>query len=65
MFSFTVHQFLSLIRSHLLIFAFISFILGDRSKKKILGFMSKGFLSMSQVTFLVFSFLTSVFYVRT
>ena len=36
MFSFAVQKLLSLIRSHLLIFAFISFTLGDRSKKNIL-----------------------------
>ena len=33
MVSFAVQKFLSLIRYHLLIFAFISFALGDRSKK--------------------------------
>ena len=63
MVSFTVRKFL--IRSHLFIFAFISFTLGDRSKKIFLGFMAKGFLPKLQVTLLVFSFLTSVFYVRT
>ena len=34
MISFAVQKFLSLIRSHLFIFAFISFALGDSSKKK-------------------------------
>ena len=33
--SFTVQKLLSLIRSHLFIFAFISFTLGDRSPKNI------------------------------
>ena len=36
MVSFAVQKLLSLIRCHLFIFAFISFALGDRSKKKIL-----------------------------
>ena len=35
MVSFAVQKLLRLIRSHLFIFAFISFTLGDRSKKKI------------------------------
>ena len=35
MVSFAVQKFLSLIRSHLFIFAFVSFALGDRSKKNI------------------------------
>ena len=35
MVSFVVQKLLSLIRSHLFIFAFISFALGDRSKKNI------------------------------
>ena len=33
---FAVQNLLSLIRSHLFIFAFISFVLGDRSKKILL-----------------------------
>ena len=41
MVSFVVQKLLSLIRSHLFIFAFISFVLGDRSKKILLWFMSK------------------------
>jgi len=39
MVSFSVRKLLSLIRSHLFIFAFISFALGDRSKKILLQFM--------------------------
>ena len=35
MVSFTVQKLLGLIRSHLFIFAFIFFVLGDRSKKNI------------------------------
>ena len=46
MFSFAVQKLLSLIRSHLWIFAFISFTLGDRSKKIWLQFMSKSVLPM-------------------
>ena len=42
--SFIVQELLSLIRSHLFIFAFISYILGDRPKKILLGFMSKSVL---------------------
>ena len=38
---FTVQKLLGLIRSHLYIFIFISFALGDRSKKILLQFMSK------------------------
>ena len=34
MVSFAVQKLLSLIRSHLFIFAFISFVPGDKSKKK-------------------------------
>ena len=44
MVSFAVQELLSLIRSHLFIFAFISYILGDRPKKILLGFMSKSVL---------------------
>ena len=39
--SFAVQKLLSLIRSHLFIFAFVSFALGDRSKKILLWFMSE------------------------
>ena len=41
MVSFAVQKTLSLIRPHLFIFAFISFALGDRSKKILLLLMSK------------------------
>ena len=44
--SYAVQELLSLIRSHLFIFAFISFALGDRSKKILLQFMSKNVLPM-------------------
>ena len=39
--SFAVQKLLSLIRSHLFSFAFVSFALGERSKKILLQFMSK------------------------
>ena len=39
--SFAVQKLLSLTRSHLSIFTFVSFALGDRSKKILLQFMSK------------------------
>ena len=42
--SFAVQKLLSLIRSHLFIFAFTSVILGDRVKKILLQFMSKNVL---------------------
>ena len=44
MVSFTVQKLLSLIRSHLFIFAFIFITLGERSKKILLRFMSKSVL---------------------
>ena len=44
--SFAVQKFLSLIRADLFIFAFISFALGDRSKKILLWFVSKCVLPM-------------------
>ena len=44
MVSFAVQKRLDLIRFHLFIFAFISFALGDRSKKMLLQFMSKSVL---------------------
>ena len=44
MVSFAVQKLVSLIRSHLFIFAFISFALGDWSKKILLWFMSKNVL---------------------
>ena len=43
---FTVQKLLSLIRSHLFIFASVSITLGDRSKKLLLQFMSKSVLPM-------------------
>ena len=46
MVSFAVQKFLSLIRYYLFIFAFISFALGDRSKKILLWYMSKIVLPM-------------------
>ena len=46
MISFAVQKCLSLIRSHLFIIVFISFALGDGSKKILLWFMSKSFLPM-------------------
>ena len=46
MISFAVQKLLSLIMSHLFIFAFISFALGDGSKKILLQFMSKSVLPM-------------------
>ena len=46
MVSFTVQKHLCLITSHLFIFAFIVFALGDRCKKILLQFMSKSVLLM-------------------
>ena len=46
MVSFALQKLLSLIRSHFLIFVFISITLGDRSKKLLLRFMSKSVLPM-------------------
>jgi len=46
MVSFVVQKPLSLIGSHLFIFASVSFALGGRSKKILLGFMSKSVLPM-------------------
>ena len=46
MVSFDVQKLLSLIRSHLFIFVFISITLGDRSKKILLRFMSESVLPM-------------------
>ena len=54
--SFAVQKLLHLIRSHLFIFAFVSFALGHRSKKILLQFMSKNVLHMfSSRSFMVFS----------
>ena len=44
MVSFAVQKLFSFIRSHLFIFAFASFALGDRCKKIFLQFMSKNVL---------------------
>ena len=53
--SFAVWKFLSVIRSRLFIFAFISFALGDRFKKTLLQFMSKSILPILPSTnFIVF-----------
>ena len=46
MVSFAVQKLLSLIRSHLFIFAFVFITLEDRSKKIVLQFMSKCVLPM-------------------
>ena len=46
--SFVVQKNLSLIRSHLFTFVFISIILEDRSKKILLSFMSEGVLFFSE-----------------
>ena len=52
---FAVQKLLSLIRSHLFMFAFISFSLEDRSKKILLWFMSKSVLPMfSSWSFMVY-----------
>ena len=59
---FAVQKLLSLIRSHLFIFAFISFALRDWSKKILLWFMSQNILPMFfsrsfRVSCLIFRFL--------
>ena len=46
MVSFAVQKLISLIRSHLFIFAFISFVLEDLSEKRLLQFMSEKVLPM-------------------
>ena len=54
MVSFVVQKVLSLIRSHLFIFVFISIILGDGLKKILLQFMSQSVLPMfSSKSFIV------------
>ena len=54
MVSFALQKLLSLIRSHLFIFVFISIILGDGSKKILLRFMSENVLPMfSSKSFIV------------
>ena len=50
---FAVQNLLSLIRSHLFVFAFISFTLGDRSKKILLRYMSEN-VFLSSGSFMVF-----------
>ena len=53
---FAVQKLLSLIRSHMFIFVFISVTLGDVSKKILLQFMSKSVLPMfSSKSFIVSS----------
>ena len=55
MVSFAVQKLLSLIRSHLFIFVFISITLGDGLKKILLRFMSKSVLPMfSSKSFIIF-----------
>ena len=59
MVSFAVQKLLSLFRSHLFIFAFISFAVGEQSKKILLRFMSENILPMFSsrsfmVSFLIF-----------
>ena len=56
MVSFAVQKLLSLIKSHLFIFVFISVTLGGGSKKILLLFMSKSvFLMFSSKSFIVSS----------
>ena len=57
MVTFAVQKLLSLIRSHLFIFVFISIILGDKSKRILLRFMSRSILPMfSSRSFIVSGF---------
>ena len=56
--SFVVHKLLILIRSHLFIFTSISNILGDRSQRILLWFMSESVLPMSSSKSLIVSGLT-------
>ena len=63
MVSFAVQKFLSLIRPHLFIFAFISIALGDWPKKTLVQFMSENvlcvFFSRSfMVLFITFKYLS-------
>ena len=55
--SFAVHKLISLIMSHLFIFAYVSITLGDTSKKILLQFMSKGVLPV------FFSFMSFIVYI--
>ena len=57
MVSLAVQKLLSLIRSHLFIFTFISFALGGRSKKILLQLISKGVLLMFSLGILWFQVL--------
>ena len=52
---FAMQKLLSLSRSHLFIFAFISIILGDGSKKMLLWFMSEGVLPMCSSRYFILS----------
>ena len=58
MVSIAVQKLLSLIRIHLLIFAFVAFVLGDRFKKSFLQFMSKSALLMFSTRSFIVSALT-------
>ena len=60
MVSFVVRKLLSLIRSHLCIFAFISITLGDRFKKILLQFLSKSVLPMFSSRSFIVSNLTLI-----
>ena len=53
MVSFAVQKLLRLIRSHLFVFASVSFALGDRSKKILLQFMSKCILPIFSASFMI------------
>ena len=55
MVSFAVHKFLSLISSHLFIFAFISFVLGDRFKTILLHMCQRVLPMFSSRSFMVSS----------
>ena len=57
--SFAVQKLLSLIRSHLFIFVFISITLRDRSKKILLRFISKSVLPIFSSKTCILSSLTS------
>ena len=61
MVSFAVQKLLSLIRSHLFIFVFISLTLGDGLKKILLRFMSKSVLPVFSSKSFFFSFLIYLF----
>ena len=53
MVSFAVQKLLSLIRSHLFIFAFISFALGHRSRKNLYSLRQRGICLFSSRSFMV------------